>query len=73
MPKCGYIVHKTMPEALSRQYEISQSQQDITLSNTLPSLLPKISTHYKRLIPSSSMSFWYIRAWVYLKQKLSKD
>jgi len=73
MPKCGYVVHKTMPEFLSRQYEMDQSQQDITLSNTLPSSLPKISTHYKRLISPPRLSFWYIRAWVYLNQKVSKN
>jgi len=73
MPKCGYVVHKTMPLALLQQMKMAQSLQDNTVSNTSSSPLPKISTHYKRLIPPLRMSFWYIRAWVYLKQKLSKS
>jgi len=73
MPKCGYIVHKTMPEFLSRQYEMDQSQQDAAHRAIPLTLLPKISTHYKRLISPPRLSFWYIRAWVYLKQKLSKN
>ena len=73
MPKCGYVVHKTMPEFLYRQYEMDQSEQDAALSAAPAPSLPKISTHYKRLISPPSASFWYIRTWVYLKQKLSKN
>ena len=73
MSKCGYVVHKTMPEFLSRQCEMDQSLQEAALSAApLPSL-PKISTHYKRLISPPSASLWYIRVWVYLNQKCPKD
>jgi len=73
MPKCGYVVHKTMPEFLYRQYEMDQSEQGADLSVAPSPSLPKMSTHYMRLISPPSASFWYIRAWAHLKQKLSKS
>jgi hypothetical protein len=43
MPKCGYIVHKTMPEFLSRQCEMDLSQQGAALSAApLPSIAENI-------------------------------
>jgi len=70
---CGYVIHKTMPLALARQSEMVRLQEGTTPSNTLSSLLPKISTQYKRLIPPPSTSFWYMRAWGFLKRKMSDD
>ena len=70
---CGYVIHKTMPLALAQQLKMAKSKVDTTQSKTPSSSLPRISTQYKTLIPPSSTSFWYIRVWVYLKQRMSKD
>ena len=72
MTKCGYVVHKTMPEFLSRQCEMDQSQQGAALSTEPSPSLPKISTHYERMIAPFSTSLWYLRAWSFLKQKMFK-
>ena len=72
MSKCGYVIHKTMP-SLVQEIKMAQSKQDTTQNKTPSSSLPKISTHYKKLIPPSSTNFWYIRVWVFLKKKMSTD
>jgi hypothetical protein len=71
MFKCGYVVHnQTMPLALARQSELVQSGQGATPSKKPSSAFPKISTQYERLIAPLSTSFWYIRAWTFLKNKI---
>ena len=72
MSKCGFVIHKTMPLALAQQLQMAQSKVDTTQSKTPSSSLPRISTQYKTLMPPSSTNFWYIKAWDYLKQKMSK-